>query len=136
MRKLALLIMIMGLVATLAHAQLIETLDNTGQPRPLSEAWPMPNRFVMSPLGFAASFTVVIDASSTYLVSSLGTYSSALLWVSGDCNYGGSDIIQGTTGLYIPADCPNWPVSFATSTPRLYLRSRVGSITVRVYKGI
>lgn len=85
--------------------------------------------------GFYASTTLVIDASSTTKCPSLGTATKLLLWASSDCNFGGPDIIAGSYGSYIPGDCPMFVLTFATSTPELYFRPRVGSITLLLLKG-
>lgn len=133
MKKLLLLMLV--LVASCAYAEPLTYMGTDGFPVDVSTAKPFPVTGISDTfLGYVASITLAVDASATVKCPNLGTATKILVWTSGDCNFGGSTIVAGSIGLYIPGDCPLFPLSFSTSDPGLWFRSRAGTVTVILYK--
>lgn len=85
-------------------------------------------------VGYPASITMAVSTDTAKICPSLGTATKILVWASGDCNFGGADVSSGTTGVYIPGDCPLFSLAFSTSSPVLYFRMRDSSGTIRIWK--
>lgn len=87
-------------------------------------------------VGFAASQTITVGTSAAVQCPTLSEGGTIFVWSDIDVNFGGPDIAAGTTGPYIPADCPCFPFKVASTTPPLYFRGRTATGTVRIYRGI